>query len=167
MEFFLGHDDLGNGTFAGSQVEGGWDFVDNLPIENITNPANSHGTSVAGIIGALRGNVDGIAGGGLDAQGNDNPGVQLFSLAVSDNGSYLSDDAIAPAIIEGAMFTPAQTPPGYGLHIMNASWGGVHSSPIVMENALEFTYNNQALFVAAKGNGGNNDFTCPSDVRDN
>lgn len=123
---FWAHEDFGDGTLEGSQIEGGWDFNNNTNLASVTDP-ESHGTAVAGIIGALRDNelgIAGIAGGGLDAEGNNNPGVQLFSLGIFDEDGFAGDDVVGPAIVEGAMFDETQEPPGYGLHIQNHSWGG-------------------------------------------
>lgn len=152
------HEDFGDGTLEGSQIEGGWDFNNNTNITGVTDPA-SHGTACAGIIGALRGNdetgIAGIAGGGLDAQGNNNEGVQLFSLGIFDSGDFAGDDVVGAAIVEGAMFDETQNPTGYGLHIQNHSWGGPDN--LTKRNAIEFAWKNQCILVASRGNDGNDD----------
>ena len=165
---FWAHPDFGGPTFGGSQVVGGWDFENDISIQNVTSPVNSHGTACAGIIGALRDNnatgIAGIAGGGPDGGGTENPGVQLFSIGIGEEDLIETAD-IAPAIIEGAMSDPTQQPPGYGLHIMNASWGGQGAS-FTLRNAVRFAFRNQVLLVASKGNGGTNDAHFPADFND-
>ncbi|MEZ4849167.1 MAG: S8 family serine peptidase [Bacteroidia bacterium] len=51
------HEDFGDGTFAGSVIDGGKDYYNNspgIPIQNLSNPdLGGHGTNVAGIIGAV------------------------------------------------------------------------------------------------------------------
>lgn len=71
------HPNLGNGFGANARVVGGWDFTD----ENDANPyddgpAGSHGTHVAGIVGAT-----------ANAQGDSGvaPGVDLVGLRVFDD----------------------------------------------------------------------------------
>lgn len=163
---FWAHEDFGDGTLEGSQVEGGWDFNNNTNLAAATDP-ESHGTAVAGIIGALRDNelgIAGIAGGGLDAEGNNNEGVQLFSLGIFDGGDFAGDDVVGPAIVEGAMFDETQEPPGYGLHIQNHSWGGPDSP--TKENAVEFAWRNQCILVASRGNDGDEELNFPATYND-
>src|SRR5262249_3270568 len=74
------HPNLGNGFGAGARVVGGWDFTE----ENDANPyddgpAGSHGTHVAGVVGATP-NAQGDGGGGR--------GVDLVALRVfNDQGA--------------------------------------------------------------------------------
>ena len=170
---FWGHEDFGDGTFEGSQIKGGWDYRDNISISSVLFPLNSHGTAVAGIIGALRDNqtgIAGIAGGGFDGTGKSNIGVQLFSLAIAgmeeNSEDFIPLSDIAPAIEEGAMYNPSIDPPGYGLHIMNASWGtGMNSQSL--RRAIHFTWKNSCTFVASRGNDGIDDYSYPSSYPDN
>src|SRR2546425_1140200 len=68
-----GSDDDGNGYVDDWR---GWDFYgyDNAPT---SDPANAHGTNVAGVLGASAGNGQGIAGVA--------PGAALLPLRTSDN----------------------------------------------------------------------------------
>lgn len=144
--------DLGNGNFnfEGAKVRGGYDYFSNdaNPDDEYTT---SHGTAVAGIIGALRNNTQGIAGlaGGNNAG---NIGCQLFALKVGGtSGNYLTS-AIVSAITEGSIFTPTY---GYGCHILNNSYGGTAYIQS-LENAMAVAAQNNVVFVAAKGNDGSN-----------
>lgn len=165
---FWAHQDFGNGTFAGSNIVGGWSWGHNASIAS-TTPDIAHGTNVAGIIGALRNNnqgIAGIAGGGPDAQGSNNSGVQLFSMGIqfwndldgdgtinstltSNEEPFVNNSTIAAAIIEGAVWTPTF---GYGLHVQNHSWGTFGAST-VLRNAVKEAYRNQCIVVASRGNG--------------
>jgi subtilisin family serine protease len=164
---FWAHEDFGDGTLEGSQIAGGWDYNNDSNIASVTNP-ESHGTAVAGIIGALRDNgtgVAGIAGGGLDAQGNDNEGVQLFSLGIFDVTSA-GADVIGPAIMEGAMFSPTQSPTGFGLHIQNHSWGAGEQNATI-RSTVRFAWKNQCVLVTSRGNTGTSNLRYPSCYNDN
>ena len=77
--------DLGNGAFgAGAKVAGGYDYADNDSNPDDTG-LDSHGSAVAGIIGAFANNATGVAGiaGGDGTTGN--PGVQLISLRIGND----------------------------------------------------------------------------------
>ncbi len=165
---FWAHEDLStDGSLENSRVIGGWDFKNNVAIGNVTDPP-SHETSCAGIIGAIRFNdtgIAGIAGGGLDAQGNDNSGVQLFSLGFGDSDGFAAVDVISPAIVEGAMFSPSQDPPGYGLHIQSGSWGSPNSSQLIRD-AINFCFRNQCTYFASRGNAGTDVLRFPACYRD-
>jgi len=170
---FWAHPDFGDGTFAGSKIAGGWDWPANSPISSINHPLNSHGTAVAGIIGALRNNNEGIAGiAGGDVQ-NNNTGVQLFSLGLGYEDTdpitgqpifYIDGAAAISAIIEGAAWNP-NTGFGYGLDVENCSWGGPKYDKL-QEEALESCWHNQCVFVASRGNDGNNQLKYPACHRD-
>jgi len=160
------HEDFGDGTWAGTKIVGGWDFIHNKHIKYVLKPGSwpygSHGTAVAGIIGALRNNdkgISGIAGGNVDGTGN--TGVQLFSLAILDGfgGNITTIDKAANAIVEGASYIPA-IGYGYGLHIQNHSWGvklgDEWLSPVLMD-AVRTAWRNHCILVASRGNKGHID----------
>ena len=158
VKIFWQHEDFGGSTFEASQIAGGWDYVNHTSISNASLPSHYHGTSVAGIIGALRDNelgIAGIAGGGMNAQNETTSGVQLFSMANGESfpsGDELIEDAdMANAIVEGAMYVPSADPPGYGLHIQNHSWGQSDYSTFLAD-AVRTAWRNQCILVAARGN---------------
>lgn len=150
------HEDFsidGTNTFNGSKVAGGWDWANNVLLSGTNDPdADGHGTACAGIIGALRSNnlgVAGIAGGDMTIT---NSGAQLFGMKIGDDNGTLTVPigTIAAAIEEGAAFNPT-TGFGYGLDIMNHSWGTTANSDALAE-AVRFTFETQTTFVAARGN---------------
>jgi hypothetical protein len=175
------HEDLGDGTFANSQVKGGYNYVTETEYGQIGwGDESSHGTSVAGIIGALRNNekgIAGIAGGGrIDDLGNIDPGVQLYSQAIFNTAggtlSGTSGDVFYNAIVAGAMFVndPPNHNTGFGLHITNQSHGispnGLNGGTILsLRAAMKFSFENHVLTIASKGNGGNNNDFFPADSR--
>lgn len=155
------HEDFGDGTFAGSKITGGWDFHNNMSINNQTDVLSNHGTAVAGIIGAIRNNGTGIAGiAGGDWDNDQNSGVQLFSMAISkpaidpftgDTLSYVINlDAAIEAIVEGAANSPNF---GYGLHVQNHSWGSETGS-VALNSAVETAWRHHSVFIASRGNDG-------------
>lgn len=172
------HSDFGNGTYPGSKIAGGWDFINHTHISNHTHDANGHGTKCAGIIGAIRNNnkhVSGIAGGDA-AVGNTGCKLYGFKILHDDGGflgyqPYLSDAAVA--LFDGALYIPASggTPQrGYGLHVMSNSWSikeGVGDPLFTTGNknllyrVNRFAFKNQAVMVCSRGNFGNNNHAIP------
>lgn len=120
----------------------GWDFFssDNSPQAGSVNPAGegvSHGTEVAGLVGA-RGN-NGI---GVTAVSQT---VSVLPLQVlSDDGTGYSDD-IADAIRYAV---------DSGVNVINMSLGTNGDDPIV-RSAVDYAANNNVVVVAAAGNCGN------------
>jgi len=160
------HEDFGDGTTTGTKVQG-WDFVGNVDLHNYTGSASAvHGTSVASIIGAIRNNEIGIAGiaGGNDTTGNtpENAGASIYGLNVNPIPDSLTPiNHAADAYVMGALSTNA-TDPGYGLHIINNSWGISEDAPAsfadtnitILVDALHFVSRNGVTFVASRGNSG-------------
>ncbi|PCH90831.1 MAG: hypothetical protein COB85_09895 [Bacteroidetes bacterium] len=162
------HDDFsvdGTNTFSGSKITGGYDWVNNVSIANTSSPDNhGHGTNCTGIIGALRNNSIGIAGiAGGDMDNDNNSGVQLFAMKISDAAGFITTSNIASAIVEGAAFNPS-TGYGYGLHVMSNSWGG-YGIDEELYDALRYVFRHKVVFVASKGNDGTDDPHYPSDYR--
>ena len=117
----------------------GWDFVngDNDPMDD-----NSHGTHVAGIIGAVGDNGTGVAG----VMWN----VKLMALKFLDSEGYgtVSEE------VEGIDYAVEN-----GAKIMNASFGGYEYSQSEYD-AIEASNTAGILFIAAAGNEEyNNDLT--------
>jgi len=123
-----GIDDDGN-NFADDFI--GWDFRNN---DNNPFDGHSHGTHVAGIIGAQGNNDTGIAGVTWN--------VKLAALKFfSDDGTGTSADATQALEYAVQM----------GIPISNNSWGGGGYSQ-TLYNAIKNARNNGHIFVAAAGN---------------
>ncbi|MDQ2795052.1 MAG: S8 family peptidase, partial [Bacteroidota bacterium] len=133
-----------------SVVVAGHDYVTNGPRYTIRD-TQGHGTAVAGIIAARRNNatgIAGIAGGDYDASLTQN-GVQLVDLKL---GNIIPTSVAISAIVEGATFSSAASGYGFGLHVMNHSWGAPLSSE-ALKDAMRTAYRNGCVFVASRGNG--------------
>jgi len=133
-----GIDDDGNG-YIDDFI--GWNFVDNnnQPFDYKAFEAGeyvqSHGTHVAGIIGAA-GNETGVSGVSRE--------VQLAPL------KFLSDDR--PTKGKGWMAAEAiRYAYKMGMHISSNSWGGAYGSRAI-EDAISEAADNNHIFVASAGN---------------
>ncbi len=126
-----GIDDDGNGFVDDWR---GWDFYaqDNLPV-----PGNSHGTHVAGIIGAVVNNNIGIAGV--------NPNVKLLILKLGPDNPF----AVTVANGYEAMVYAA----AMGARLINCSWGGPTRSRTEQE-VIDAVTQSGTLVIAAAGNEG-------------
>ncbi|MEY3456890.1 MAG: hypothetical protein RL215_47 [Planctomycetota bacterium] len=124
----------------------GWDFANN---DNNVNDstADSHGTHVAGTIGAEGGNGTGVAGVAWD--------VTIVPLKFMQAGV----GTISNAIKAVNYLTDLKTRHGVNVVASNNSWGGGSYSRLLHE-AIIRAANAEILFVAAAGNSGtNNDST--------
>ena len=136
-----GKDDDGNGFIDDVH---GWDFVDDDEIaepvlEGSSDPsAQSHGSVVAGIIGAVGDNDEGYTGVAWN--------VQIMSLRILDeNGTGTESDAasaITYAVENGA-------------DVINLSFAG-NESHATLRSAVQNAYNRGVVIVAALGNDGRN-----------
>ena len=140
-------DDDGNGVIDDTT---GGDFVEE---DNTPDDANSHGTHVAGTIGAAGDN--GTAGDVVGVNWN----VGLMALKAGNAAGSLSSADIAQA------FTYARLE---GARVVNASFGSSGESGLI-KNAIAAAPN--VLFVAAAGNSGGdldpasaNSFPCETDL---
>ncbi len=160
------HEDFGDGTASGSKVIDGWNFQDNTPLKSTTTGDNhGHGTSCAGIIGAIRNNNLGIAGiaGGNDMGFPDlsDKGVSLYGMRIFTPFFYNPIDYIADAIITSSIEDITKNY-GYGLHIMSNSWRFHESfsafftdtNITLLTEAVHFANRAKVTFVAARGNEG-------------
>ena len=132
-----GVDDDGNGYVDDWR---GWDWAndDNNPQDDM-----NHGTHVAGTIGALGNNGQGIAGV--------NWNVKIMALKFLDSHG---DGDLADAV-EALRYATAM-----GVRITNSSWGGGPFSQ-AMFDALKAADAQGALFVAAAGNSGADNDAAP------
>lgn len=110
----------------------GWDFINNT--SDVT-PEGSHGTQVAGIIGAEKDNEIGIAGV--------NSNVKIMPLIVcASSGCMDYSKAIRYAVDNGA-------------EVINLSLGtrAVSGYTTAVNDAIEYAYQHNVLIVTAAGNG--------------
>ena len=112
---------------------------------DVMGPDAEHGTHVAGIIGAVRGNnvgVDGVA-----------PAVRIMGVRTVPNGDERDKDvanAIRYAVDNGA-------------HIINMSFGKAYSpGKAVVDEAVKYADSRGVLMVHAAGNDGENVDSAPS-----
>ncbi|MCB0835378.1 MAG: S8 family serine peptidase [Bacteroidetes bacterium] len=163
------HPDFGfDGVDSSSSVMvDGWDFLSNGPIklmphpEPMINPYPTHGTRVAGIIGAIRNNHIGVAGvaGGDDSINQ--RGVSLYGLRIIQGDNLLIHNRITSAL--DAIFGTAKDEPAkdyqYGLHIMNHSWGVTDDSTAqeqediqMLREVVRFANRSGVILLVARGN---------------
>lgn len=147
------HEDFYDQLTQSTKIVGGHDYFNDSDISFGQYTLSNHGTSVAGIIGAIRNNslgVAGVAGGDMDAV-DPSTGVPIYSLAiVNDFGNFTSWDRIAAAMNEGSL----QTTNGYGfaLNVENLSWGTTNGPHADMTDALNNCWKNHCILVAARPN---------------
>ncbi len=132
-----GRDDDGNGYVDDRY---GWDFVynDNDPMDY-----NSHGTHVAGTIGAVSNNRRGVTGVAWQ--------VRIMALRFLDaNGSGSTSNAI-----KAINYSTRKR-----AHISNNSWGGGGYS-VALKRAITRYAGKGGLFIAAAGNSSSNNDRSP------
>ncbi|MBI2420151.1 MAG: S8 family serine peptidase, partial [Ignavibacteriales bacterium] len=116
----------------------GWD---NIPLdENIF----SHGTAVAGIIGAETNNLLGIAGVA--------PKIKILNLRAFDPDGNGEEDDVAAAVLYAVQM---------GVKVINMSFGD-NSFSFVLRDVIRFAYANNVVLVASSGNTGSKNPHYPS-----
>ncbi len=115
----------------------GWNFVDNN--NTLTDPPITHGTHVAGTIGAVGNNGLGVTGVAWH--------VKLMSLKFL--GSVPGTTSNAVKCIKYAI---EQKKRGVNVRVINASWGGSGDSQS-LRNAIADAGDAGIVFVCAAGNG--------------
>jgi subtilisin family serine protease len=131
-----GIDDDGNGYVDDWR---GWDFADE---DNNPYPSgldSSHGTNVAGVIGASGNNGTGIAGVNWQA------GLMPLRIFAADGSATVADEINAFGYAAGN-----------GANVVNASFGGPGYSQAESDAIADAS---NVLFVAAAGNDGHNSYT--------
>lgn len=150
-----GIDDDGNG-FIDDYM--GWDFTDRegFPFDSTggdylfwdNDPKDengfSHGTAVAGIIGAETNNTTGIAGVA--------PKVRILNLRAFDPEGYGEEDDVAAAIIYAVKM---------GTSVINMSFGD-YSYSYVLRDVIRYAYSQNIVLVASAGNSASPDPHYPS-----
>lgn len=126
------------------KIVGGYDFIDNDSDPTDTDPDFSHGTHVAGIIGAMTNNNLGVAG--VDWN------VKIMPVRVigpGGNGGY-------SALISGIHWAVDN-----GADVINLSLGGSVDS-VSLREAIDYAINNGVTIVAAAGNNGTSPILYPA-----
>lgn len=118
-------------------IAGGYDFVDEDPSPADQNTSFSHGTHVAGIIGAVTNNSRGIAGINWNV-------TMLPVKVIGDDGTGNIED-----LIQGIKYAADQ-----GADIINMSLGTPYYSEFLHE-AVKYAYERGVILIAAAGNNGN------------
>lgn len=144
---FNGIDDDGNG-FIDDYM--GWDFTDRVgfPFDSTggdyrgwdNDPMDeniySHGTAVAGIIGAETNNIEGIAGIA--------PNIFVLNLRAFDPDGFGEEDDVAAAILYAVQ---------QGAKVINMSFGD-DSFSFVLRDVIRYAYSQDVILVASSGNRG-------------
>ncbi len=140
-----GIDDDGNGFIDDYQ---GWDFTDRVGFPFDTTAGDylnwdndpmdennfSHGTAVAGIIGAETNNIHGIAGVA--------PKVKILNVRAFDPGGYGDEDDVAAAILYAVQM---------GVKVINMSFGD-DSFSYVLRDVIRYAYSRNVVLVGSSGN---------------
>ncbi|MEX2485324.1 MAG: S8 family serine peptidase [Brumimicrobium sp.] len=151
------HTEFGSsGNLATSKIRGGRNYHQqgsgSLDISYANTLVNSHGTKVAGIIGAHRNEGAGIAGGDLFDNPFNNDGVQLYSLGIHYQNMTATSSIVAEALIEGSSNT--NTNYGYGLELANHSYAKQGAPDIEVLNGIKTSWKNGTINIASRGKSG-------------
>jgi subtilisin family serine protease len=126
----------------------GWDFTDapTLPgqgdfidPDNDPSDESSHGTQVAGVIGAISDNGIGVAG-----VADCRLMAVRAGLVFDQGGTFLQEDDLAAAIFYAV---------DNGADILNLSWGSFDRA-FVIQDAIRYATDHGVIVVAAAGNSG-------------
>ncbi len=152
------HQDLGNGAYGitNAIVAGGYNYISIGSTNPDDDATDSHGTRVAGIIGAKRNNSLGVAGLGGGTRATI-LGVKLYAFKIANSVGSSTDATIAQAIVESTV--PYY---GYACQIINLSSSGSTYNPVVRD-AIRLANQAGALLVVSKGNTGSNNAVYPAD----
>ena len=156
------HEDFsvnGTQTFSGAspKIAGGEDFFTSVPLAGMAHPdIFGHGTSCAGIIGALGDNGVGIAGmdgGNISQFGT--TGCQFYGVKIADDSG---DGIIQSNVISAMAQSMADTTwGGYGVHFTNHSWAhgatfGSATSRNLQREAFDAAARLGVTHVVSRGN---------------
>lgn len=137
------HPDLSANIWTNGSGYHGYDYIDN---DNDPMDLEGHGSIIAGIIGAVTNNNQGISGVAWD--------VKIMSVRGLDengNGTSLTlSQSITYAVDNGA-------------EIINASWGG-YFDDATLRNSIVYAQSKNVLFVTVSGNGGADSIGDDNDV---
>ncbi|MBN2011847.1 S8 family serine peptidase [candidate division KSB1 bacterium] len=131
----------------------GWDFTDapHFPDggdyrDRDNNPADEHGhgTTVAGIVGAVANNHIGIAGIAH--------GCKLLNLRAGTSQGLLEEDDVASAIVYAV---------DVGARVVNMSFGDVFASPL-LHDVMQYAFANGCVLIASAGNSSSDQVHYPS-----
>ncbi len=147
------HNDLSDNMWSGN-AHHGYDFAGDNNGNNDNNPmpdtpyddnGHYHGTHVAGIIGAVGDNSEGVSGVAQN--------VQIMAVKVfRPNGYGYNSD-----ILEGLDYVSKQIDNGVNVVAINASYGGGGgSNGDTMDQAIQKLGEKGVVFCAAAGNDGKN-----------
>ncbi len=109
----------------------GWDFVNN---DALPDDVHGHGTSCAGIIGAVQDNNIGVTGLA--------PLCKILPLKACDDAGYLFDSYVVPALLYAA---------DRGAKVISMSFYGDQVTP-AERDAIDYCWAHGALPIAAAGN---------------
>lgn len=118
------------------QLLPGFDFTLKPPAPGGNVDGYGHGTHVAGVIGALPNNGQGVAG--LAA------GCKILPVRIFNKWGHSASGRSAAAVIWAV---------DHGAKVINASWGSVANNKSTRE-AVEYALSKDVVFVAAVGNSG-------------
>ena len=112
-------------------------ILDSGDIDNVTTDSSNHGTSVAGLIGAVAGNDTGGAGVA--------PECNMYMIRVTDNARKVSRYAETVAIGRAGEV--------YDADVINISIGGPNYTQY-LETSIDYAYKKGIAVVCAAGNDG-------------
>ena len=144
------HTDLADNMWNGNSKHG-YDFAgdddgnnddDPMPDTPYDDNGHYHGTHVAGIIGAVGDNSNGVSGVAQN--------VQIMAIKIfRPNGTAYSSD-----ILEGLDYVSKQIDNGVNVVAINASYGGGGEQGDSMDEAIQKLGDKGVVFCAAAGNDG-------------
>ena len=168
--FDYNHPDFGGGIGGTNRFVGGKEYYSGQAAHNssppTTAPGGSHGTPVAGFIGAMTNNeldVASIAGGWNTGEGVSMYAMKCTGLDPNATSSTDLENDLVTAWIDAARQQPGSGQTGYGVHVISNSNG----SPFYTElrrRALDYAYRSCVVSVSSKGNANDNKFRNPADL---